>query len=251
MLWTESWKEAFQLCCAIGLSFAVEGNTKSGNGRNENSYLFRKKCVFSNTTENKYSNKLSKSDNRVVILRNVQRDQTGFYACEVSADAPLFHTDIKSALIIVVESPQEPPKIFTEKIKFSHNEIIKASCTSTKSYPATNLTWYINGYRAQSDTFKKITNSILPELGSLETSTSHLEIMSPSTSGVFIDGKLKLLCEATLFTIYKRTIQIEILDDTPQLAHVLSPTPSVANRHRTLSRTIVITWLILLLHNNR
>lgn len=67
----------------------------------------------------------------------------------------------------------------------------------------------------------------MPELGSLETSTSHLEIMSPSTSGVFIDGKLKLLCEATLFTIYKRTIQIEILDDTPQLAHVLSPTPSV------------------------
>lgn len=38
----------------------------------------------------------------MVNLENVQRNLTGYYACEVSADAPLFHTDVKKALIIVV-----------------------------------------------------------------------------------------------------------------------------------------------------
>lgn len=80
--------------------------------------------------------------------------------------------------------------------------------------------------QAQNDTFKKITNLIELELGSLETSKSKLEITSPSMGGVFVDGKLKLLCQATLFSIYKGTNEIEIVDDTPQLAHVLSPTPS-------------------------
>ncbi|KAK7572151.1 hypothetical protein V9T40_014623 [Parthenolecanium corni] len=171
---------------------------------------------------------LTKSDHRVVNLENVQRNLTGYYACEVSADAPLFHTDVKKALIIVVESPRDSPRIFAKKKNFSQSGKIEASCVSTKSYPATNLTWYINGRRAQNDTFKKITNLIELELGSLETSKSKLEITSPSLGGVFVDGKLKLLCQATLFSIYNGTNEIEIVDDTPQLAHVLSPTPSDA-----------------------
>ena len=45
---------------------------------------------------------VSSSDARNVTLLNVQKQLTGFYKCEVSADAPLFHTDIKSASMTVV-----------------------------------------------------------------------------------------------------------------------------------------------------
>jgi hypothetical protein len=45
---------------------------------------------------------ISQSNAWTVALRDVQRDLTGFYKCEVSADAPLFHTEIKSGLMIVV-----------------------------------------------------------------------------------------------------------------------------------------------------
>lgn len=62
------------------------------------------------------------------------------------------------------------------------------------------------------------------EVGSLESSNSLLEIRSPWT-GVFVDGKLKLKCEASQFDIYKEANEIEIADDSPQLAQVLSPTP--------------------------
>jgi hypothetical protein len=45
---------------------------------------------------------VSLSDARNVTLLDVQKQLTGFYKCEVSADAPLFHTDIKFASMTVV-----------------------------------------------------------------------------------------------------------------------------------------------------
>lgn len=45
---------------------------------------------------------MSQSDNKSVTLRSVGRQLTGYYGCEVSADAPVFHTLIKGALITVV-----------------------------------------------------------------------------------------------------------------------------------------------------
>lgn len=42
------------------------------------------------------------SNQNRVVLREVDRTLTGEYQCEVSADAPLFHTDIKAAEMVVV-----------------------------------------------------------------------------------------------------------------------------------------------------
>ncbi|KAL0810911.1 hypothetical protein ABMA28_010210, partial [Loxostege sticticalis] len=42
------------------------------------------------------------SDQNRVVLTDVDRTLTGEYQCEVSADAPLFHTDIKAAEMVVV-----------------------------------------------------------------------------------------------------------------------------------------------------
>lgn len=45
---------------------------------------------------------VSLSDARNVTLLDVQKQLTGYYKCEVSADAPSFHTEIKSASMTVV-----------------------------------------------------------------------------------------------------------------------------------------------------
>lgn len=79
------------------------------------------------------------------------------------------------------------------------------------------------------DQSKKITSWVIPEADSLESRKSVLEITNLSIKGAFSDGKLKLSCEATLFSTYRKSTDIEIVDDTPQLAHVLSPTPSLGN----------------------
>uniref|UniRef100_T1HIL0 Ig-like domain-containing protein n=1 Tax=Rhodnius prolixus TaxID=13249 RepID=T1HIL0_RHOPR len=85
------------------------------------------------------------SNSTVVTLRNVQKELTGFYGCEVSADAPLFHTGIMSAPVIVTEEPASLPDLSVEKGKYSLGEKIRANCTSQGGYPPANLTWYING----------------------------------------------------------------------------------------------------------
>lgn len=44
---------------------------------------------------------ISRSGPTEVTLRGVRRELTGDYKCEVSADGPLFHTDIKVAHMTV------------------------------------------------------------------------------------------------------------------------------------------------------
>ncbi|KAF4522004.1 hypothetical protein B566_EDAN010853 [Ephemera danica] len=88
---------------------------------------------------------VSRSGARAVVLSDVQRELTSFYKCEVSADAPLFHTDVKSALMLVVDVPQDVPSITIGKYRYSLDEPIAANCTSPGSFPAANLTWIVNG----------------------------------------------------------------------------------------------------------
>ncbi len=123
---------------------------------------------------------VSQSDNKSVTLRSVQRRLTGFYKCEVTADAPSFHTEIVKMVIVVTgtllvwnwielhtlfhlrqisnfsrdvrtisEEPEDPPFLITEKIKYSEGDRIKANCTSRKSFPAANLTWFVNDQKVK------------------------------------------------------------------------------------------------------
>uniref|UniRef100_T1HWC5 CD80-like immunoglobulin C2-set domain-containing protein n=1 Tax=Rhodnius prolixus TaxID=13249 RepID=T1HWC5_RHOPR len=89
--------------------------------------------------------KVYQSNSTVVTLNNVKKEMTGTYKCEVSADAPLFHTEIKSSHVLVIAKPITLPEIQVEKTKYSVGEKIRANCTSRSSYPAANLTFYANG----------------------------------------------------------------------------------------------------------
>lgn len=44
---------------------------------------------------------ISRSNSTSVTLSDAHRDMTGYYKCEVSADAPLFHTAIKTAYVTI------------------------------------------------------------------------------------------------------------------------------------------------------
>lgn len=44
---------------------------------------------------------VSRSNSKEVTLTDVKRETSGEFKCEVSADAPLFHTEIRSAHLLV------------------------------------------------------------------------------------------------------------------------------------------------------
>lgn len=67
----------------------------------------------------------------------------------MSEDAPLFHTDIRTAFMQVIELPSEEPKIAADKTILMANDNLKATCSVGKSYPSANITWYINNKKVK------------------------------------------------------------------------------------------------------
>ncbi|XP_067004846.2 cell adhesion molecule 2 [Anabrus simplex] len=186
---------------------------------------------------------ISQSDSHIITLLDVQKQLTGFYKCEVSADAPLFHTEIKSSYMTVVDMPAEKPKLSIEKRRYAAGERIRANCTSSASYPAANITWYINGHPLPG-TSPNV--SLLEDEGGLETAWSSLEL--EVDGAMFQDSKLRLRCFASLFTVYRRSSEeIELHEDAPQLASVLGSSLSEANLERRGSITILVNLCALLI----
>ncbi|XP_053602136.1 uncharacterized protein LOC128670481 [Plodia interpunctella] len=88
---------------------------------------------------------VSRSTSQQVVLREATRALAGRYRCEVSADAPSFHTQVRSAYIHVVELPPEKPTIKAEKGWYASGDSLRAQCTSPPADPPANLTWLLNG----------------------------------------------------------------------------------------------------------
>lgn len=87
-------------------------------------------------------------------MRSVARIQSGSYQCEVSADAPLFHTETSTATMLVAELPETEPVMTIygmpstdSKRIVAFGETFKSSCVSGPSYPSVNFTWIVNGMR--------------------------------------------------------------------------------------------------------
>ncbi|KAF6206295.1 hypothetical protein GE061_017525 [Apolygus lucorum] len=161
------------------------------------------------------------SNATVVTLNNVQKEMTGLYKCEVSADAPFFHTVIRSSNLVVIEKPVTVPEILVEKTKYSLGEKIRANCTSRSSYPAANLTFYVNNMPIGTSDLTKLYWYVKSERGGLETSL--LELETTAVPSLFVDGRLRLRCIATQYNLYRKAADAWLQEDMPQLAHVLGP----------------------------
>lgn len=192
---------------------------------------------------------VSNSDSHGVMLLNASRPLTGQYKCEVSADAPLFHTDIRSTHLTVVESPISGPEIHAEKSRYSSGETIRANCTSPPSYPPANITWYLNEQLAENSAVYQVEpggsslKSSSPSGSGHKASVSRLQLEAGS-------GKLRIRCESSLFNVYRGTSQIlELRQDSPRPASVLGPGSvdngaSLGVLHSLLIRTLAIMVLL-------
>ncbi|CAH0728817.1 unnamed protein product, partial [Brenthis ino] len=92
---------------------------------------------------------ISRSGAQQVVLRGASRLLSGRYRCEVSADAPFFHTVYKSAYMRVVELPETGPVVRAQKSWYSIGDMLRANCTSSPADPPSNLTWLLNGYEVK------------------------------------------------------------------------------------------------------
>ncbi|XP_038218115.1 uncharacterized protein LOC119836740 [Zerene cesonia] len=147
---------------------------------------------------------VARSDQNRVVLREVDRTLTGEYQCEVSADAPLFHTDIKAAEMVVVEPPFIGPNITSDRMTYVGGDHIQANCSSPPSLPAANITWYVNEQMVPSFTANHVTNFSNGYASSLSTLELETAVLSPLPM-------LMIRCEASIFDVWKSASHAVVL----------------------------------------
>ncbi|XP_037961385.2 uncharacterized protein LOC105382086 [Plutella xylostella] len=92
---------------------------------------------------------VSRSGAQQVVLRGATWALSGRYRCEVSADAPFFHTVYKSAYMRVVELPDAPPEVRAQKSWYSAGDMLRANCSAAPANPPANITWLLNGFQVK------------------------------------------------------------------------------------------------------
>ncbi|XP_052867395.1 uncharacterized protein LOC128273467 [Anopheles cruzii] len=156
----------------------------------------------------------SLSNESHVVLKAVETNNSGKYSCEVSADAPSFHTIIVSGDMEVVEPPREQPSVTGLQARYRPGDILRANCTSHNSKPAANLTWTINDAPIPPQ-YAKLYRPVKDSFSGLESSMLGLYIMVSHDH--FLKGKLKLRCAASIHQIYHESVEQQIPEDRPRI----------------------------------
>ena len=84
------------------------------------------------------------SDEHRLSLHNLSREAGGRYRCEVSTEAPHFLTAVRTVEVSVIALPRGPD-IAGTRASYSLQENISANCSTSRSLPEPEISWYING----------------------------------------------------------------------------------------------------------
>ncbi|XP_055696437.1 uncharacterized protein LOC129797674 [Lutzomyia longipalpis] len=210
---------------------------------------------------------LNMSDKHSVTLRSVTRDLTGQFECEVSEDAPLFHTAMKSAKMMVIELPREEPVMQIDKKTVTPSGNFKAACSIGVSFPPANITWYMNGRRIYKTSSQRVTYRAYESSGTFSTLEiyPHSQVLqaifksNPQFQHVTV---VSLLCEVSILNVYHKSVQEKIAITTKSMTtispnllgleaprHPRDPDNSALTGHDFKLRPPVCLFvLILLLH---
>ncbi|XP_074025465.1 uncharacterized protein [Leptinotarsa decemlineata] len=193
---------------------------------------------------------LARSNSNKLVLRKVQPEVTGRYKCEVSSDAPNFYTVIDSGYMYVVDIPLGDPVLDTEKELLEVGATLKGNCSSPPSYPAANITWFLNGKQVN-DSFVKRSQRQHPfesRRAIPGTNNRRVPLITDSALELEMDGntfhagKAKLVCKASIFNLYQKEKGIILEEERPK------PRPSsvLSNREDKSGASKLTIYNILL-----
>ncbi|XP_038108600.1 uncharacterized protein LOC6037528 isoform X3 [Culex quinquefasciatus] len=163
------------------------------------------------------------SNESQLMLVGLNVASSGKYSCEVSADAPSFHTMIVTGDLEVCEVPKHGPMIHGIRPRYRAGDIVRGNCSSAHSRPAANLTWYINEVQANPSHIR-IHKPFREHKTDLETSVIGLHFVV--TAHHFLGGKLKIRCTARIHEIYLQSSEKSIEEERPRVISQASSSSS-------------------------
>ncbi|XP_047019162.1 irregular chiasm C-roughest protein-like [Helicoverpa zea] len=153
-----------------------------------------------------------------LVLSAAVLETGGRYRCEVSGERPLFPTVSGHADMDVVVLPEEAPVLTGLRSRYRLGDRVQVNCTSGRSRPACQLSWYINSEPV-------LTSALLPAIHNvyedgLETTSLQLDFIL--TELHFKQSGLKVKCLATLAELYWRSNEGSALLDKGKIRHTLT-----------------------------
>ncbi|XP_035917520.1 uncharacterized protein LOC118514629 [Anopheles stephensi] len=170
--------------------------------------------------------KRSASNESQLTLLGLSLASSGKYSCEVSADAPSFHTMIVTGDLEVCEVPKHMPSIHGMRSRYRVGDIVRGNCTSHNSRPPANLTWYINEAQAN-PSYIRTHKPFRERKNDFETSLAGIHFVVGSHH--FVNGKLKIRCSARIHDIYIQSTERSIDEDRPRVISAASSANSNGN----------------------
>ncbi|XP_049799213.1 uncharacterized protein LOC126234552 [Schistocerca nitens] len=135
-----------------------------------------------------------RSDDKKVVLHNLNLKSSGDYRCEVSAEAPSFASAQAEGHMDVVALPKDGPHIYGEERLYQVGDEISLNCTSGKSHPASELKWFINDQQVPDDDPRL---EVFPdERDAHGLVSSSLGLRFAVSGAHFVSGSMKLRCVA-------------------------------------------------------
>ncbi|XP_068246411.1 uncharacterized protein [Palaemon carinicauda] len=169
---------------------------------------------------------LESSEKGRVRVRRLSLEATGVYRCEISAEAPSFHTESKISSMTVIDLPDAKPLITGVQTSYNLHEEVRLNCTSPLSYPLANITFYVNDEQADP--------SWLIPYKSIDDYSSHLRTAILGLKfmlwpHLLKKGSVSIKCTAEINPIYWENSETLIEVDIPYHASVMEGRASSAD----------------------
>jgi len=166
---------------------------------------------YNTDTRNTVVNKFL-SGRVVVSLMTVSLYSGGLYGCEVSGDYPEYDTDIKRKHLHVFVSPSSRPAVRGLQARYKPGDMINITCTVNSSFPASNISWFINGNKAP-NTSVGVTRILTEKTGLL---SSH------STLAMQAQDNIVIKCLASILTSFWQSADCVVRLSEPPMSPVLT-----------------------------
>ncbi|XP_053634409.2 uncharacterized protein [Cherax quadricarinatus] len=182
-----------------------------------------------------------------VRINDVTLGASGVFRCEVSAEAPDFHTESEVATMTVVDLPDEDPRISGVGSNHQLHQEVLVNCSSPRSQPPASLTFYVNQELADPGWLIHYSPVEDPETG-LETAVLGLRFaLRPRL--LRRSGSVSVKCTASIFNVYFRSTEASVTADVPFHASIMegrAAAAASAARGCPESVTSVLTVMISL-----
>ncbi|KAK7590680.1 hypothetical protein V9T40_002293 [Parthenolecanium corni] len=102
----------------------------------------------------------TESDEKRVSLKNLQFEASGVYICEVTTDNPIYTKPSEEEYLVVMQTQSENPRISFNEADYKVGDILDANCTSSPATPVPELTWLLNGKKADESLIRSYPESM-------------------------------------------------------------------------------------------